>query len=206
MASGNGYIQYLLHLVAAQGALASIYTDPGDPDGFFAGFLESVGPRHFLMAEVTPWGRLDGWRVRRTQDAFQILLGEEYEARLQILMKHYGEKHEALFAVPPPDEEDILFAVLEKCRRENRVISLVVGDDMITGRVTEVNQLRLKLAALSFLGADAGMEQLTLREIDMVSIDSQEERMYETLEQLSGVPKLRVLRERAPGREEDHED
>ena len=130
----------------------------------------------------------------------------EYEARLQILMMHYGEKHEALFAVPPSDEEDILFAVLEKCRRENRVISLVVGDDMITGRVTEVNQLRLKLAALSFLGADAGMEQLTLREIDMVSIDSQEERMYETLEQLSGVPKLRVLRERAPGREEDHED
>ena len=27
----NGYMVYLLRILAAQGALASVYTDPGDP-------------------------------------------------------------------------------------------------------------------------------------------------------------------------------
>ena len=74
MAAGNGYIQYLLHLVAAQGALASVYMDPNDPDGFFSGYVECVGPRHFLMADVTPWGRLEGWRVLRTGEAVHLVI------------------------------------------------------------------------------------------------------------------------------------
>ena len=32
MAIPNGYMVYLLRILAAQGALASIYTDPNDPD------------------------------------------------------------------------------------------------------------------------------------------------------------------------------
>ena len=30
----NGYMVYLLRILAAQGALASVYTDPDDPEGF----------------------------------------------------------------------------------------------------------------------------------------------------------------------------
>ena len=54
-------------------------------------------------------------------------------------------------------------------------------------------------------GTDAGVEQLTLREIDMVCIATQEEQMYETLERMMGGAQLRILREdgpedRGPGR------
>lgn len=204
MAAGNGYIQYLLRLVAAQGQLASIYTDSGDPDGFFAGFLECVGPRHFLMAEVTPWGRLDGWRVRRTQDAFQLLAGEDYEERLSVLLAHYREQHVTFFEHPLAEDADILFSVLTKCAREGCVVSLVVGDDMITGRVKEVNELRVTLRAMGFFGADAGEEVITLRDVEMASIASQEEIMYETLERIGQGPELRVLCER--GQHPDGED
>ena len=205
MAAGNGYIQYLLHLVAAQGALASVYMDPNDPDGFFSGYVECVGPRHFLMADVTPWGRLEGWRVLRTGEAVQLLLGEEYEQRLGRLLSHSGQTHTPFLPPQTQDEDDVLYRVLEKCRQEKRVISLVVGDDMITGRVGEVNELRLKIDAMSFFGTDAGVEQLTLREIDMVCIATQEEQMYETLERMMGGAQLRILREdgpedRGPGR------
>lgn len=205
MAAGNGYIQYLLHLVAAQGALASVYMDPNDPDGFFSGYVECVGPRHFLMADVTPWGRLEGWRVLRTGEAVQLLLGEEYEQRLGLLLSYYGQTHTPFLPPQTQDEDDVLYRVLEKCRQEKRVISLVVGDDMITGRVGEVNELRLKIDAMSFFGTDAGVEQLTLREIDMVCIATQEEQMYETLERMMGGAQLRILREdgpedRGPGR------
>ena len=42
MAVPNGYMVYLLRILAAQGALASIYTDPNDPDGFCAGICRAV--------------------------------------------------------------------------------------------------------------------------------------------------------------------
>ena len=34
----NGYMVYLLRILAAQGALASVYTDPEDPEGLSAPF------------------------------------------------------------------------------------------------------------------------------------------------------------------------
>ena len=41
----NGYMVYLLRILAAQGALASVYTDTRDPEGFCAGFAR---------ADITP--------------------------------------------------------------------------------------------------------------------------------------------------------
>lgn len=194
MAVGNGYMQYSLQLVAVREVLASIYMNPGYPDDFFTGYVEDVGPRHFLIADATPWGHLEGWRVLRTGAALQIVVDEEYERRLDGLIEHYGEKHMRFFT-QPLGEEDLLYRVLDKCRREKRVISLMVGEDVIVGRVSEVNELRTRLNAMSFFGADAGVEQVSLREIDMVCIDTQEERMYETLERMKGGTQLRLLRE-----------
>ena len=77
----NGYMVYLLRILAVQGALASVYTDPDDPEGFAAGFIEAVDGQHVLMCDLTPWGQIDGWRVRRNADVLQVLYGEEYEQR-----------------------------------------------------------------------------------------------------------------------------
>ena len=56
----NGYMVYLLRILAAQGALASVYTDPEDPEGFSAGFVEAVDGQHVLMCDLSPWGQIDG--------------------------------------------------------------------------------------------------------------------------------------------------
>ena len=38
----NGYMVYLLRILAAQGALASVYTDPEDPEGFWRRWTGSM--------------------------------------------------------------------------------------------------------------------------------------------------------------------
>ena len=91
MAMPNGYMVYLLRILAAQGALASVYTDPNDPEGFCAGCVEAVDATHVLMCDLTPWGQIDGWRVRRNSDVLSILSGEEYEARLAMLLAHHKQ-------------------------------------------------------------------------------------------------------------------
>ena len=184
MAVPNGYMVYLLRILAAQGALASIYTDPNDPDGFVAGFIEAVDNKHVLMCDLTPWGQIDGWRVRRNSDVIQILSGEEYEARLGMLMAHHKQRHKAFFTDYPAEDTDLLLSVLLECKARNEIVSIIIGNEMITGRVAEANGLRVKIRLLDFFGREAEIETVTLREIEILEIDTQEEKMYGILEEM----------------------
>ena len=178
----NGYMVYLLRILAAQGALASIYTDPNDPDGFCAGFVEAVDANHVLMCDLTPWGQIDGWRVRRNSDVIQVLSGEEYEQRLAMLMAHHKERHRCFFNDYPAEDTDLLLSVLLECKARREIISIIIGNEMITGRVLEANGLRVKIRLLDFFGREAEEETVTLREIEILEIDTQEEKMYGILE------------------------
>ena len=184
MAVPNGYMVYLLRILAAQGALASIYTDPNDPDGFCAGFVEAVDNKHVLMCDLTPWGQIDGWRVRRNSDVIQILSGEEYEQRLGMLMAHHRQRHKAFFTDYPAEDTDLLLSVLLECRARNEIVSIIIGNEMITGRVVEANGLRVKIRLFDFYGREAEIETVTLREIEILEIDTQEEKMYGILEEM----------------------
>ena len=184
MAVPNGYMIYLLRILAAQGALASIYTDPSDPDGFCAGFVEAVDSKHVLMCDLTPWGQIDGWRLRRNSDVIQVLSGEEYEQRLAMLMSYHKQRHRPFFTDYPAEVTDLLLSVLLECREREEIVSVIIGNEMITGRVVEANGLRVKIRLLDFFGRKAEEETITLREIEILEIDTQEEKMYAVLEEM----------------------
>lgn len=128
----NGYMVYLLRILAAQGALASVYTDPDDPEGFSAGFVEAVDGQHVLMCDLSPWGQIDGWRVRRNQDVIQVLAGEEYEQRLAMLLAYHKQHHRCFFTEAPAEDTDLLLSVLIACKERGEIVSVIMGDDMIT--------------------------------------------------------------------------
>ena len=184
MAVPNGYMVYLLRILAAQGALASIYTDPNDPDGFCAGLVEAVDGQHVLMCDLTPWGQIDGWRVRRNSDVIQVLSGEEYEQRLGMLMAHHKEHHRPFFTDYPQEDTSLLLSVLLECKSRGEIVSVIIGNEMITGRVAEANGLRVKIRLFDFFGREAEEETVTLREIEILEIDTQEEKMYAILEEM----------------------
>ena len=178
----NGYMVYLLRILAVQGALASVYTDPEDPEGFAAGFIEAVDGQHVLMCDLTPWGQIDGWRVRRNADVLQVLYGEEYEQRLAMLLSYHKQHHRPFFSEYPEEDTDLLLSVLLACKTREAIVSVVMGSEMITGRVLEANGLRVKIRLLDFFGREAEEETVTLREIEILEIDTQEEKMYGILE------------------------
>ena len=184
MAVPNGYMVYLLRILAAQGALASIYTDPNDPDGFCAGLVEAVDGQHVLMCDLTPWGQIDGWRVRRNSDVIQVLSGEEYEQRLGMMMAHHKEHHRPFFTDYPQEDTSLLLSVLLECKSRGEIVSVIIGNEMITGRVAEANGLRVKIRLFDFFGREAEEETVTLREIEILEIDTQEEKMYAILEEM----------------------
>ena len=180
----NGYMIYLLRILAAQGALASLYTDPNDPEGFSAGFVEAVDGAHVLSCDLTPWGQIDGWRVRRNSDVLQVLAGEEYEQRLGMLLAYHKQRHRCFLTEEPAEDTDLLLSVLLACKAREQIVSIIIGNEMITGRVREANGLRVKIRLIDFFGRPAEEETVTLREIEILEIDTQEEKMYAALEDL----------------------
>ena len=146
--------------------------------------MEAVDAAHVLMCDLTPWGQIDGWRVRRNSDVLNILSGEEYEARLAMLLAHHKQYHKQLFTEAPAEDTDLLLSVLLACKEKKQVVSVIIGNEMITGYVLEANGLRTKIRLLDFFGRLAEEETVTLREIEILQIDTQEEKMYAVLEEL----------------------
>ena len=136
------------------------------------------------MCDLTPWGQIDGWRVRRNADVLQVLYGEEYEQRLAMLMAYHKQHHRPFFTDAPAEDTDLLLSVLLACRERGDIVSVIIGEEMITGRVLEANGLRLKLRLLDFFGREAEEETVTLREIEILEVGTQEEQMYAVLEEL----------------------
>lgn len=178
----NGYIVYLMRMIAEQGAIASLYCDMNDPENYQGAFIEQVNMRHVVIAAITPWGNLDGWWVRRTSDIQQVLCGEEQELRLNFLLNYHQQKHTPLLSPGEPSETDWLRAVLELAIREERLVSLFTATETFTAQPLQVDDLRVTVRVLDIFGkAEAEDETFALREIEALSIGTEEEHMYDIL-------------------------
>ena len=78
----------------------------------------------------------------------------------------------------------MLLAVLLACRDRKEIVSVISGEEMITGRVVEANGLRMKLRVMDFFGRESEEEIIPLREIEILEIGTQEEQMYGILEEM----------------------
>ncbi len=175
----NGYIVYLMRMIAEQGAIASLYCDANDPDNYQGAFIEQVNMKHALIAAITPWGKLDGWWVRRTSDIQQALCGEEQELRLNFLLHYHQQQHVPLLPTELPAETDWMQAVLELAIREQRLVSLFTATETFTCRPLQVDDLRVTVRVLDLFGQpEPEDESFALREIEALSIGTEEEQMY----------------------------
>ena len=75
---------------------------------------------------------------------------------------------------------------------QNRYVSIFRGEEMMTGKVREVNSLRVLIESRNFLGDEVRRESLPLGEIDVLCVGTQEEEMYGILEEIDA-RQLRLL-------------
>ena len=175
------YSFYQLRMARQQHMLASLYTEPEDPDAYNAGYIEAVTTRYVLLWNVTPWGQRDGWLLRRTEDILQVFMGDDYEIRLQMLLEMQGETYAPLLDPPPAPEEDLLRRVLKLAMEREEIVSILTAEDTYTGKVLHLDDLRANVEVLDFFGAPDGQRQFPLRDMQVVALDTQEERMFRRL-------------------------
>lgn len=175
------YSFYKLRVAMQQHMIASLSSEPDDPEAVVSGIVEALSKRHVLLWTLTPWGQPDGWSVRRMEDVQQVFVGDDAEIRLQMLLDMEGVPHTPLRPSPWDGEEDILRNVLQWAVDTGEIITIVTELDMYTGTATNVNDLYVSMDVLDFFGKPEGSRQFSIRDVQIVLIDSQEEKMYKRL-------------------------
>lgn len=179
--TNHGYTAYLLRNLMEGRQLASLFTDPQNPDNFCVGYVEAVNARQVALRSISPQGKFDGFMVKRIADVFQVLSGEEFEQRLLWLLSLNGETDQPL--LNEHVEGDLFKAALQAAHERGMAVSLWRGmeEEGLTGTIAAVDDLRLTLNRMDFWGRDAGEQVVALKDISLLEIDTPEERMYQLM-------------------------
>ncbi len=181
MATPNdGFYVYQLRMFKDLGVLTSLFIDPQNPDDFVAGFVEAVNGRQVMLRSVSPFGKYDGFIVTRLSDIDLIMGEDDYSLRLSRLLRARGE--EAADSIDVEENEDLIHAVCRKGVKDDAVVTLWLNDNAEhVGRVTHLDDMRVTIGELDYFGRDPRPLTLTLREITMASIGSEDDNIYQLL-------------------------
>lgn len=176
----DGFSLYQLRLLQEMNILTSLFIDPQNPDDFIAGFIEAVNTRQVMIRSVSPFGRYDGFMAVRLMDIDLILGEDDYSMRLTRLLKARGERPTEEIGVH--EGEDLVHAICRKAQETDSVATLWLHDDAEhAGRVLELNDMRVTIGELDYFGRDPHPLTLTIREIEMASVGSEDDKMYQLL-------------------------
>ena len=179
MSQNAGYIGYQLRELYKGKLLGTIFTDPDNPDDYIAGYVCEYSPKSVLIKAVTHFGKWDGFFAVRQSAVFDAIYDAIYAARLELILKLNGEPPVKL---PLTAGDDIIRNVLEFAAQSGRVITLWTATETYVGFVSSINDMYLKLIPVDFMGERCQDMQFRLPDIEMVSICSEEEIMYEMLD------------------------
>jgi len=162
--------------------ITSIYTSINDPDAFCSGYVEQVNERYVLLAALTPWGYRDGWLLWRVENIHQVVTGTEYEIRLEQLVKLNEQEHAPLMQEHGQPEADLAHGLLDWAQREKRTVSILTAEETHTGRIVAMDDLQVSMEAFDFFGRVIHQPVIVLmRDVETVTVDTEEERMYDKL-------------------------
>lgn len=174
-----GYIGYQLRALMNDRVIASVFSDPENPDDFIAGYLRTVNSKQCIIEAVTPYGRYDGFFVVKNACVNEALHDAVYAERLEILLR-LNRSEPGVLPMPGP-EDDYMRHVLHWAKEHHRVVTVWTRDDAFTGFVDVVDDLRLTIGLLDFMGKNPMPMQFAMRDLELMSVGAEEERMYEQL-------------------------
>lgn len=175
----DGYTVYQLREYSREKVITSLFTDPENPDDFIAGYVRVAGDRQCLVESVSPYGWFDGWYAVRNSCVNEVAYDALYAQRLELLLK-MNRAVNCILPEPAPDD-DIILHTLTWAQEHSRVVTVWTHTEAFTGFVEQADDLYVTIGVLDFLGKNPMPARLSLRNIELMSVGAEEERMFEQL-------------------------
>ncbi len=175
----TGYWALVMRALMETGDIASVYTQLENPDNFYIGYIAHMSARHFAMRVMDIDGAHDGWLIGRNSDVMQVVAGDDYEVRMKWLETLLGRDTPA-DPLAAQSGEDLFADYARAAQAKDMVITVWPegAEEELTGFVRAVDDLHITLEALDFFGQSAGERVVGLTQIELMSLDAPEERMF----------------------------
>ena len=179
----EGYNEYQMRAYAQFGVLISLFIDPDNPDDFIAGYVQSLTSRQVMLSAISTYGRFDGFITVRLSDIQMVLGEDDYALRLKMLLLARGEDRPGFHA---EEDEDLMHAVCRWALEHHEVVTLWTKDNEYCGMVKALDDMRVTLDSLDYFGQNPITETVVLREVQMASSGTEDDRMFTLLHQKGG--------------------
>ncbi len=179
----EGYNEYQMRAYAQFGVLISIFIDPENPDDFIAGYVQSLTARQVMLSAVSSYGRYDGFIAVRLSDIQMVIGEDDYALRLKMLLLARGEDRPVFRAEP---EEDLMHAVCRWAQETGEVVTVWTKENEYCGTVQALDDMRVTLNSLDYFGQNPITESVVLRDVQMASAGTEDDRMFTLLHQKGG--------------------
>lgn len=155
--------------------LTEIYTDLTDISSCSVGKVLKVSDDYLLLADISRYGKYDGYSLLKVEDVFQVNTNSQYiQKKMQKLYRLEAPNH-IRFDV---ENENMLLAFLEFAQKHNFFISVGLVDSHerdVIGFIQEVNEDLLTIAVVDNYGEPDGEAYIELEDINKISCDDQDE-------------------------------
>lgn len=178
MNNAIGYISYQLKELMKDRSIGMVFTDPNNPNDFIAGYVHGVTARTALIAPIT-YGHEDGFFGIRLAAVIEVQYDSLYAERLELLLRLNGE---AAPPIPETADDDMIVWLLKWAGGQHRAVTLWTASETYIGFVVQVNDLYMTLQPVDFMGERCAEMTFRLTDIEIASVGSEEERMYEQLD------------------------
>ncbi|MDL2205448.1 hypothetical protein LJC33_00885 [Eubacteriales bacterium OttesenSCG-928-N13] len=182
MMRSTGYVGYLLREMMKQQDIASVLTNPHNPDDFIAGYVRAINGRSALLLSIGPYGHSDGWFAVRLASVLEVAGDTPYAQRLTRLIAIHGDPLPNF-----PDDQsdwqegDHIGLILRYAQRHGMASTIWTSDDAYTGFVDEIDDLFVTMQTLDMVGRPMGPVKLKLVDAELISVDSEEEHVFQLL-------------------------
>lgn len=151
--------------------VASFYCDDCNAESHLVGYIEKFNDSEILIAHISPHGYYDGFILKQIADIHRIDYDGEYEKKVKKLYELRKQSHSTICTFNPDDDE-ILYSLLDFSKENDYVVSLVFADSSISGFVNGYSDDVIYLEIISDYGVGAGISIINTNEVLAIAVDT----------------------------------
>lgn len=150
-----------------QNWVASFYCDIQTPESHLTGLIGAYDEDFLIVKHISPDGLYDGFILVRTNDVFRIDLNGLYEDKVRKLYECKNQSHPDCFF-----EDDLCSSLLDYSQRCNKMVSVEIGNDTITGLVHGYNSEYIYLTVFDKFGRNNGETVIACDKVISIAVDT----------------------------------
>ena len=165
--------------------LIGIYTDSINPNSFSVGYILHIDELSYILYEVSPYGKFNGYSCNLIEDIIKIEEDSIYLNNINKLFSYYNaEVNDILIDESRP----IIFGFLDYINSTKKICSILsCNSDVydIVGFVKKTNQNSVEISQVNENSFRDGLIEINLDNIERIVFDSNDEIKLEILYNLN---------------------